>query len=412
MKEQNGEDKYVNLESQRKAKAEATLWSALGTIVRWRYFIGVTTGIVAVASVVISLMLPNWYAAEARLLPPEGGSSSPLAAQLLSNLPSSASALLGGGSGDYTRYLAILTSRTLLEAAVDSFNLVEVYDTKDSKTPREDAIKMFSDNLELSIDPEYEFLSVSVYDTDPQRSADLTNFMVRKLNQRNAQLASLNASNYRRFIEKRYYEAQAALDSVLTATEAFQREYGLYDLPTQTQGFLEYLATLRANEIQARIQYEALLEQYGAENAQVQQLREIAEAANRSYRQAVEGREDILPVPQASVPGVARRYVDLERERLMQMRILEVVAPMYEQARFDEEKEIQAVQVVDEAIPPAKKARPKRSIIVIVATFSAFMLSVIYALVYTWWKRNVVVYARKLQEATSDPVEESIPISP
>lgn len=387
----------------RSAKAEETIWSIAGTLYRWRRFLVITTGVVAVAAVVISLLLPNWYAAEARLLPPEGGGTSPLSAQLLKDLPSAASALLGGASGDYARYLAILTSRTMMETAVDSFDLIQVYETYESDTPRQDAIEILEDNVEFQIDAEYDFLSVIAYDTDPRRAADLSNFIVRKLNERNAQLASQNAANYRRFVEKRYREAQLALDSVLNATQAFQHQYGVYDLPAQAQGFLEYLATLRAGEIQARVQYEALLEQYGPENQQVQQLREIAAAAERTYRQALAGQEEIMPIPQANVPDVARAYIDLERERLTQMRILEVVAPMYEQARFSEEREVQAVQVIDNAVPPVKKARPRRSIICIVATLSAFLLAVVFVLVYEWWRNNHGYFAHRLQQAIRQP---------
>jgi uncharacterized protein involved in exopolysaccharide biosynthesis len=85
---------------------------------------------------------------------------------------------------------------------------------------------------------------------------------------------------------------------------------------------------------------------------------------------------------------VVRQYADLERERIIQTRILEIVAPLLEQARFEELRKVEAVQVVDVAFPPALKAAPKRSIIVVMATLSAFLLTVLFVLVYTWWERE------------------------
>lgn len=384
----------------RRERAEDTFWLVLNRLYRGRKVIIGVTAFVAVASVVISLLLPNWYRASARVLVPEsqGGALS----SILGNLPAGAAALFGGGpAGDYTRYLSILTSRTMLEAVVDSFDLVTVYETADSDFPREDAISMLEDNAEFEIDMEFDFLSISVLDRDPQRAADMANFFVRRLNVMNANLSTEGASNYRRSLERRYLEARAAMDSVLNATQEFQQAYGVFDLPTQTQAFFQQIGMLRQSMLEAEIQYEALRAQYGADNAQVRAMREVVDAANRKYSAALAGQERLLPVPQGSVPEVGREFVELEMERTIQRNILEVLGPLYEQARFQEERDLQAVQVVDEAIPPVKKAKPKRSIICILATLSAFFLSAGFVLVYEWWRRHHTTILQRLKSSAA-----------
>lgn len=380
----------------RRASAEAVLWQAIGTLFRWRRFVIGVTATMAVVAVVLSLLMPNWYRASARLLVPE--SSGGLSSLLLRNLPSAASSLFGGG-GDYTRYLAILTSRSVQEAAVDTFGLVQVYELEDAKTPREDAIRMLADNVAFEIDEEYEFLSVAVEDLDPQRAADMANFFVRKLNEVNARLSSQSAGNYRRYIEQRYHEALADVDSLLDATQRFQERYGIFDLPAQTEGFFEQVGQMRAQAVEAEIQYDVALSQYGADNPQVVMLREMARSANQKYREALAGQEALLPVAKADVPEVARQYAKLELERTIQAAILEIVGPLYEQARFQEEQEVEAVQVLDQATPPVRKSRPKRSVIVVLATFSAFVLSVLFVLVFEWWRRHHARLALRLQQA-------------
>ena len=392
-------------DQERRAETERAFWSVLGRLWLWRRFLAVVTGVAAVGAVVISLLLPNWYQASARLLLPTSSGSSGLASSLLADLPSAASMLLGVGSaGDFMRYQAILTSRTLMDQAVDSFDLIQVYELEDSERAEEQAAEMLYDNTELGIDLEYEFLAVSVLDRDPERAADLTNFLVRRLNDINAALASKSAGNYRRFVEQRYVEAQVALDSLLAAYQAFQKEHGVFDLPLQTEAFLEQIAEIRAGGMQAQVQYEALRDQLGAGNAQVRSLKNVAEAANRQYQQAMEGSEEVLPVAQDSMPSVVRQYAELELEREVQARILEVIGPMYEQARFDEEREVEAVQVVDYAVPPTLKARPKRLVIVIAATLSGFLLAVIFVLLYTWWQQQHAYVAHRFREATAPGV--------
>lgn len=403
------QDPLLQDEADRRARAEETLWQAVGTLFRWRRFIVGVTGAVAVLAVVLTLLMPNVYQASARLLLPE--SSGGFSAAMLKNLPSAASALLGGGGGDYLRYMAILDSRTVLEAAVDSFDLVQVYELEESDTPREDALQVFRSHVEFILDMEYNYLSVATRDTDPARAAALANFLVRKLNAVNTGLATQSARNYREFIERRYLEAEAAMDSVLDATQAFQQEYGVYDLPTQTQSFFEQIAALRTQALEAEIQYEVLQEQYGSQNPRVQTARDAARAANAKYQEALQGQELLLPVPQQSVPGVARRYAELEMERTIQVAILELIRPMYEQARLQEQQKLEAVQVLDHAVPPAQKSAPRRSVICIVATLSAFMLACLYALLMTWWHRHHATFAHRLRQAIAVAERDTTPIS-
>ncbi len=402
------ENSFTVEERERRARADRNLWSALGTLYRWRRFIIGVTALIAATAVVLTLMMPNVYRATSRVLLPEAPGGG-LAASLLKNLPSSASALLGAGGGDYVRYLAILHSRTVQEALVDSFDLVQVYELEESKTPREDALALAQDYIEFELDAEYDFLSVSAIDRDPQRAADMSNFLVRRLNDVNARLLSQSAGDYRRFIERRYFEAEAAMDSVLDATQAFQSQFGVYDLPAQTQGFFEQVADLRAKALQAEIQYEVLRDEYGENNAQVETARRLAQASNAKYREALEGGERLLPVPQSSVPGVVREYASLEMERTIQAAILEVIRPMYEQARLQEQQKMEAVQVLDRAVPPVKKAAPRRSIMVLAATFSAFLLAAVFALVFSWWRRNHALFAVRLQEAAAEPEKRHFP---
>ena len=387
-------------EQMRRERAENTLWTTLGTLYRYRRLVIGVTVFAGVASVVISLLLTNWYRGTARVLIPQGSETS-LAAGLLGSLPAGAAALFGGGpGGDYTRYLAILTSRSMMEAVVDSFDLITLYETEDEEYPLEEAIDLLEDNVAFEVDMEYYFLSVSVLDKDRQRAADMANFLVRRLNEMSVQLSSEGAFDYRRSLEKRYRESRAAMDSVLYAAERFQEEYGVYDLTSQTESFFEQVGALRRSALESEIQYEALRSLYGEDNAQVQAIQEIAVAADQKYRQALAGREQMLPVAQEEVPAVVRTYAELELETMIQRSILEVLAPLYEQARFQENREALAVQVLDEAIPPALKAKPKRSIICILATLSAFLLVVVYVLVYDWWARNHGYFLRRLQART------------
>ena len=375
------------------------LWVALAALLRWRWFIIATTVLVAAASVVISLSLPNWYAASARVLPPEASGANPLTAALMRNAGSAASALLGGVSGDYARYLAILSSRRVLEGAVQEFDLVRAYELEDKEHPEDAALRRFSNNVSFPVDEDYEFLSVVVLDTNPERAARIANYMVEQLNEINTELSSRTASSYREFVERRYDEAQVEMDSLMDEAQAFQQRYGILDLDVQTQAYFGQLAELRASATVAEIQYEALRSQLGDENDEVRALGAVASAAQTKVEAMMAGGEAVLPVAQAELSDVARGFLDLRREAEVQRQILEIVQPLVEQARFEQEKQVEAVQVVDAAEPPVLKAKPKRSVLVIVATLSAFLLASLFVLLYTAWQRKAAYVAHRLRTA-------------
>lgn len=386
-------------EAAARARAQQTLWDWLGVLYARRRFVAAVTGAAAVASIVIALLMPRWYAAEARVLQPEGGGLSLLG--MMGDV-GGLGGLLGGGSGEYSRYLSILTSRSLLEEVAEEFDLVRVYDLEESENPLYDVTEQLQGNVEFEVNPEFLFLAVRAYDQDPERAADMANFMVAALNEEHARLSSQSARQTRTFVERRLSEAQADLDSVRSEMQAFQEEHGVVELESQAQAFMESVAALRGSVAQLEVHYQTLVRQYGPENAQVQAARDALTAARGQVRGALGGQDVLLPISMQALPALSRRYAELMQSQLTQARIIETIYPIYEQALFQERSDAVAVQVVDEAVPPVLAARPSKRLIVVVVTFSAFMLAVVFVLAHAWWRRNYRTYALRLQQAARD----------
>ena len=72
-------------------------------------------------------------------------------------------------------------------------------------------------------------------------------------------------------------------------------------------------------------------------------------------------------------------YLDAVRNLKYQEAIWEILAKQYEMAKMDEAKDFPLIQILDKATPPEKKSKPKRSLIVIMATLAVFLLAVIWA---------------------------------
>ncbi len=378
------------------SKTSDIIWSLVRTILARRWFVVGVTAFTGITAVIISLFLSNWYMAETRLLIPGQTSSGLLSSVISGRISSSASSLLGGLVSDYQQELAILDSRNVKQSVIEEFNLIEVYDLADSEAPMEYAIEELEGNIEFVIDNEYNYLAVQVYDKEPERAAEMANFFASRLNEVGIDLSTETARSFRLTVESRYQEMEDSLKTVLSAIRTLQQETGVIDLPAQGAAFMEGLTEWRSQIFLAELEFENLQSLYGPNHSQARAARQAVERARESYNLALEGQERLMPVSQDSLPSVAYKFAELQKEFVILTTLLEFARPVLEEAYLSEERAAESVQVLDSAAIPMVKARPWRAAICVVSAFSGFLLSILYVLLIAWWKDNHALIASKL----------------
>lgn len=295
----------------RRGPGELNLMDYFFVLWKWRRFIFINLIVAAVLISGVTLLISNRYKSTARLLPPKqrGGSLPSSISQLAQNfLPLGTLGRLGASQDSYN-YLAILQSYTSMEKLVRKFNLSEVYDIE-PRTSMEKTIKTLVDYVDFKIEDEGT-ITISVWDTDPKRAADMANYLIEVLNEISLRLGTKEATDNRIFVEKRYVKVLADLKSTEDTLKKFQRKYGIYSLQEALSG--KFLSSF---------------------------------------------------VPLDKVPELTMDYFRLYRDLEIQNKILEFALPLYEQAKVDEQKEIPAVLVLDNAVPAEKKDTPKRMLLV------------------------------------------------
>lgn len=80
-------------------------------------------------------------------------------------------------------------------------------------------------------------------------------------------------------------------------------------------------------------------------------------------------------------PNTSLKYLDALRNLKYQEAVWEMLAKQFEMAKLDEAKDFPLIQVLDKAMPPEKKSKPKRSMVVMLVTLAAFFLAVIWAFI-------------------------------
>jgi tyrosine-protein kinase Etk/Wzc len=353
----------------------------------WRRLIYRVVVIGIVASVGVSLVLPRWYSASSTFLPPRESEAGKGVAQL--------STLLGldiGGMGltsstpSTDRMIGVLKSRRLREKLVDQFGLEKEYRARS----REHAIQKLQHHITASTTAEG-LIKVEVEDRDKARAADMANALVDLLDDYNRETSVEQALRTSEFIDRSLKENDARLETASDALKAFQEQHGAVELIEQTRAAVEAAADIQAERAKLEIQRGVLSDYAGPNAPQVLELeariREIDSRLGQIMGSepgpygAGSDRADGVLLPLSAVPALGIELARLTRDVLVLDKMHSYLAAQLEESRIQEAKDLRTVQVVDRAVPPLRKSRPRRSLIVVLTTALAAILGSGLALV-------------------------------
>jgi uncharacterized protein involved in exopolysaccharide biosynthesis len=352
--------------------------SLAATILGWRRLVVGATVVAVVVSVVVSLLLPTWFRAVATVLPPSEGTSSAGFLSMISQLSSD----FGAGPGRAARRLlsrtpgseimiGVLKSRHIRGKIVDQFDLQEVYDAK----TREHAIKELGEHLVVNTSPEG-LIEVRVEDRDRERAAEMANAFVDHLDTFNREMSVADARRSLEFIGRALDESGKRLDEATGRFREFQEEKGTVELGAQVEATVKAIAELQAQE--ARLETErGVLEQFSTpeqfEMRRIEsQIREVRKqidaltAPRAGADSAAASGESGVFLPLANLPRLGLEYAELKRDVLVREKVYEFLTGQLEDARIREASDQQTITVLDVATPPLRKARPRRSLIVLI----------------------------------------------
>jgi tyrosine-protein kinase Etk/Wzc len=207
-------------------------------------------------------------------------------------------------------------------------------------------------------------LVIDVYDKDPQRAADMANYFVKILNDVNSELHVMNARANREFIEMRYKKNLVDLRNSEDSLRSFQIKYGVVALPEQLAASIKAMAEISGKLAIKQVEVAVLRKSFSATHPSVAAAQIEADALQQKIgdlnngQGEVKGQMNVL-VPFRQAPDLGVKYVRLFREVEIQNKILEFVTPMYEQAKVEEQRATPSVIVLDYALVPERKAKPK-----------------------------------------------------
>ncbi len=366
-------------------------------LVKWKKFLIILLlSTVVIAYLSIFFFVDEQYTASALILPSQSENMSGLAG-IFQNLPID----IGAGiepNTDMQTYNTIIYSRTTLEAVINKFNLVQMYnlDTTDEEY-EEKALKKIKEDIKAKI-TENNAYEISVVSKSPKKAAEITNYLVNLLNERIVNLKVPKSGENREFLGKRLKDIKNNLEVAEDSLMHYQQKSGMLDAESQVKAILDAYSTLETDLINKQVQEKIYSKILSKDSPRLKDLQiEVNEYEKKLASIKENGQPESPILALNSLPQKAINYLRYYRQVQIDNELLKFVLPLYEQAKFDEQKDVPILQVVDYAVPPVKRSFPQRTLLAAIITFGVFILAFLYILVKeneSWQNSDKIVYIK------------------
>ncbi|MBI1185685.1 hypothetical protein GC194_15565 [bacterium] len=348
-------------------KEDAGLLLLVKHIIKWRMPIAIVTGVAIVASFVLTLpaIYPPKYMSVGIFYPTSSTSISK--ALLAQDLSGRQDALKFGEEEEAEQLLQILESDIITGKIIAKYDLMRRYRIKkDEEYKQTNLAKIYFENVKFRRN-EHMAIEVSVLDENPDTAAMMCRDIMDLMDSVKSHILKQRAIDALRIVEDQYIKKQEQIKLLENQLAEFG-QLGIINYEEQAAAMSEALDKAKAEY------YSALATAKGnTADARVKVMKERLDDVKADYDNLGKYGGAWLSVKEGLV-------LELEQFKLLKEK--------YEQARVDVEKSLTYKYVTNYPTPAERKTKPVRSLIMVVATVSAFLLSSLFFIFYEVYNRN------------------------
>lgn len=346
-----------------------------------KWYILLATIIAAIVSIVYSISLPNWYSASINVVPPKSAGN--ILEQAMGGLSSALkevglSKLAGGKSADQYSFSVILNSRTIADSIIKKYRIKESYiePTDLAKAKESDIRKEFLANLDVSNETDGNYV-ITILDKDSSRVAQMVTDYVYYANELAKSIYHSETNFNRKYIETRMRSLDSTLNTLSTEIASYSKETGLIAPEEQAKSYISAIAELKAEMYKQEMILDRLKQKFGdGDQMTIAQKNAIATLKSKlNQAENTPGLVGNFTKNDATAKGIKYLSKYAQFEALSKLKL--ILMPMYEEALINESREIITLSVVDSAVKPDKKSKPKRSLIVAGATLGGALSAIL-----------------------------------
>lgn len=326
--------------------------------------------IVGLVTVVTLLIIPHWYRSTATVVILEERGVAGMASALSEALPFN----IGGLGGINTdRYLQFTRTKKLQDRVIERYNLKEVYEAQFA----EDAYEAFKDNFYIFDNDNNTFDLAFAYKNDPEKAAEITNFIFEVLHDIALEVDKAQASNFREYLERYLRSQEQQLQETRDEMIRFQTETGIINLPAQVEATIEALASYEVSRTEVLLQIEYLKGVVTENNRELRNLQKRYEVFSDQI-EALQAEQNMPLLAIEGLPERAAGFLELQRDILIGEQVTEFVRVQYEEALMEEQKVSSNLYLLDPAQVPQKRFKPQRTRTLVIVMFFTVLFSLVY----------------------------------
>ncbi|MBD3315986.1 MAG: hypothetical protein GF344_09380 [Chitinivibrionales bacterium] len=278
-------------------------------------------------------------------------------------------------------------SQALKRKVIDKFNYIEKFKLQEDKNPYVNAIKQLDNDLVLGVGEQGSFgvskpisFTITSYHTSPDTCHAIANYTFTLLDSMIREVSREKGRRDKLFLEEQIALNQTKLDSLQAQYEKFQIENKVYEISEQMKMTLQSYGQLKAKLISNQLRIKTLLMNHGQSYPEVVALKNENRVIQAKLKQMEQdGSSDVVVGLERSA-NLIPKQVDYERRITIQNKLLVLLSQQLQEAKIQEARDISTLKVVDPAIVPLYKARPKRLQILVggVGVYTIFLFMALY----------------------------------
>lgn len=296
---------------------------------------------------------------------------------MLSQLGGAAGAVAGaaGLKNPSDVYIGMLKSRLVGDALIKRFSLQDVYELPSVEQAR----RRLEESTEISAGKEG-MLQIVVEDQDSARAAQIANAYVDELEKVTKKLAVTQAAQKRLFYERQLELSKDKLAQAEVALKAALSEHGVVSVDSDSKALMETIVRLRAQISAKEIQLSSMSAFVTANNVEFKKTQQEL-ISLRAQLSQLENGAGVKGSGNASGSRQAFESITLLRDVKYHQMLYELLAKQYEMARLEEANDPMIIQVLDPAVKPERKFKPRRGLIIVLTALTSLLLASVFAFV-------------------------------
>jgi len=343
-------------------REEKNILHVFGILWKWRKHILIATALFAVCSIIISLLLSNYYESSATFYAASTDLAKPAP---IGNQDRRINYY--GNDDDVDRLLTIAHSTKLKNHLIDKFELYQHYKIDQSRPKSAYEIRLKLEKLMRIQKTEFQAIQFGIEDQDPEMAKKMIDEAIQYLNLNGLNNIKKSQNHLLKSMNEKIERNDKNLIVLNDSISLLKEKYQAFDLQNQN----EILLT-RKGDISSKLMLNKT-----KKNLQTNQ------DSTQYYQALVDAYETEMKSIQSSIKSLNKGFnqiVNLDRERNEISKQLAIDKERKKQLEASAIANSPSLLIVEESETPIHKSRPARSLLVIGMTALGFVLSAFFAL--------------------------------